>query len=699
MSSENSKVFKMSNVRNIGIAAHIDAGKTTLTERMLLYSGSLKKQSVGEVHDGNATMDWMEDERNRGITITAAAITFFWRENKVNLIDTPGHIDFTLEVERSLRVLDGAVAVFDCVSGVEPQSETVWRQADKYNVPRICFVNKMDRIGADFYACVDSIVEKLGAKPLVLHNPIGSEKDFSGVVDILRGKAFVWTTDNPFAPFETQDIPADMYDKYKIYHEKLMEAASEVDEKVMEAYLNGEEVEESLLIAAIRKGTLNGSFVPVFCGSAFKNKCIQLVLDAVNDYLPAPDDIPYIEAQKHNDEDILQIHQCADEKFSALAFKVMNDQFVGALVFIRIYSGIIKCGDVLYNANKKQTERVGRIIVMHSNVREDVKSSSAGNIVALPGLKSTTTGDTLCDPSRKILLEKIDYPIPVMQVAIEPKTAADQEKVSQALSRLLAEDPSIDVKVDHETSQTLLSGMGELHLEIIVSRMSREFSANVVVGAPQVAYREAMTKSFDIDYIHKKQTGGAGQFARVKIRFEPLERGAGFVFESKVVGGAIPKEYIPSVEKGINYAKDYGLIAGFPVIDFKAILLDGLHHDVDSSTLAFELAGRFAFKEIAKNVGAVIKEPMMSVDVTTPEEYMGVVIGDLSSRRGKIGEVASRSNTRIISSTVPLSNMFGYVKALRSITQGRAQYTMQFFAYETMPETVAENLINKKNSS
>jgi len=686
------------NYRNIGIMAHIDAGKTTTTERVLFYTG--KSHKIGEVHDGAATMDWMEQER--GITITSAATTCKWRdpddakkEYQINIIDTPGHVDFTIEVERSLRVLDGAVAVFDGVAGVEPQSETVWHQADKYGVPRICFVNKLDRTGADFYRCVDMIVDRLGAVPLVLQLPIGNEDKFKGVVDLVRMKAIVWNDETMGAEYDVSEIPADMAEKAEEYRRKLVELAIEMDDAMMEKYLNGEEIPYSDLKRCIRKGAVTGKFVPVTCGSAFKNKGVQTLLDAVVNYLPSPVDIAPAEATVIKDGSTFVIKPGDNEKFTALAFKIMNDPFVGSLTFIRIYSGQLKSGISVKNTTKGRNERLGRMLLMHANNREDVKEAYAGDIVALAGLKNTTTGDTICDESLDITLESLDIPEPVIEVAIEPKSAADQEKMSLAIGRLVAEDPSLRVKVDHESGQTVLAGMGELHLEIIVDRMKREFKVEANVGAPQVAYRETISKSHDTEYTHKKQSGGAGQFAKVKIIFEPLQPGEGFVFVNKVVGGNVPKEYIPAIEKGIDDIRTSGIQAGYPAIDFKATLYDGAYHDVDSSALAFEIAAKAAFREGMMKSGPKILEPLMSVEVITPEEFMGDVIGNLNSIRGQIQGMDTRGNAQVIKAKVPLATMFGYVNTLRSMTQGRAQYSMQFSHYEQVPQFVADEIIAK----
>ncbi|MBO6562960.1 MAG: elongation factor G [Nisaea sp.] len=676
--------------RNIGIMAHIDAGKTTTTERVLYYTG--RSYKIGEVHDGAATMDWMEQEQERGITITSAATTCFWQDHRINIIDTPGHVDFTIEVERSLRVLDGAVAVFDSVAGVEPQSETVWRQADKYRVPRICFVNKMDRIGADFYRCVDMIVDRLGANPLVMQMPLGAESDFAGVVDILQMKAIRWLDESLGAKFEIVDIPDNLKDKAEEYRSTLVETAVEMDDDAMEAYLEGNEPSIEVLKACIRKGTVKGKFVPVLCGSAFKNKGVQPLLDAVVDFLPSPLDVGAVNGVAMDGETPIKRNPDDTEPFSALAFKIMNDPFVGSLTFVRVYSGVLETGSSVMNTVKDNRERVGRMLLMHSNSREDIKEARAGDIVAIAGLKNTTTGDTLTDPTKQVILERMEFPDPVIEVAVEPKTKGDQEKMSNALQRLAAEDPSFRVSVDHESGQTVIKGMGELHLEILVDRMKREFKVDANVGAPQVAYRETITKTAEIDYTHKKQTGGSGQFARVKLVFGPSEVGEGFVFENKIVGGAIPKEYIPGVQKGLESSKDTGVLAGFPVIDFKVELIDGAFHDVDSSVLAFEIASRAAFKEGMQKAGPKLLEPIMKVEVVTPEDYMGDIIGDLNSRRGQVGGMDQRGNARVIEAMVPLANMFGYVNTLRSMSQGRAQYTMQFDHYEQVPQAVADEV-------
>ena len=682
-----------SKYRNIGIMAHIDAGKTTTTERILYYTG--KTYKIGEVHEGAATMDWMEQEQERGITITSAATTCFWNDHNINIIDTPGHVDFTIEVERSLRVLDGAVTVFDSVAGVEPQSETVWRQADKYSVPRICFVNKMDRMGANFYRTVDMIIDRLGAVPLVINLPIGNEAEFAGIIDLVKMQAVIWEGEDLGANYSYVDIPANMQEQAAEWRAKLVETAVEQDDTALEAYLAGEEPSEEVLKDCIRKGTVAFSFVPILCGSAFKNKGVQTLLDAVVDYLPSPADLGEVEGILP-DSDTKAIRKFVDEEpFSGLAFKIMTDPFVGSLTFTRVYSGVLEAGSYVLNSTKDKRERIGRMLKMHANNREDIKEARAGDIVALCGLKETTTGDTLCDTVRPIILERMEFPEPVIEVAVEPKTKADQEKMGVALHRLATEDPSFRVSVDHESGQTVIKGMGELHLEIIVDRMRREYKVDANVGQPQVAYRETISKKFEIDYQHKKQSGGAGQYAKIKLIFEPQERGIGFTFENKVVGGAIPKEYIPGVEKGIRDAMDNGIIAGFPTIDFKASLIDGAYHDVDSSVMAFEIAGRSAFREGIRSCGPVLLEPMMKVEVVTPDEYMGDIIGDLNSRRGQVSGMESRGNARVVSALVPLANMFGYINTLRSMSQGRAQYSMTFDHYAPAPQNVADEVAEK----
>ena len=686
-----SRAHPLEKYRNIGIMAHIDAGKTTTTERILFYTG--KSHKIGEVHDGAATMDWMEQEQERGITITSAATTCFWNDHRVNIIDTPGHVDFTIEVERSLKVLDGAVAVFDGVAGVEPQSETVWRQADKYNVPRMCFINKLDRTGADFFMCVDMIPDRLGSYPLVLQLPIGIESDLKGVVDLVANNAIVWKDESLGAKFDVVDIPEDLKEKSKEYREKLIEKAVEEDDQIMEAYLDGKEPSIDDLKKCIRSGTIKGSFVPILTGSAFKNKGVQPLLDAIIDYMPSPIDVDSVKGVDIKDETIELTRKCDDnEPFSALAFKIMTDPFVGSLTFARIYSGTVSTKDSVLNSTGGKKESIGRMLLMHANNREEIKEARAGDIVALVGLKDVTTGETLCDPSKPIILEKMDFPDPVIEVAVEPKTKVDHEKMGQALARLAQEDPSFRVNTDEESGQTIIKGMGELHLEILVDRMKREFKVEANVGAPQVAYRETISKSTDVDYSHKKQSGGAGQFARVKITFEPGEPGSGYEFINKIKGGNIPTEYIPGVQKGLVFQQKTGVMAGFPCIDFKATLNDGAYHDVDSSVLAFEIAARAAFREGMAKANPVLLEPMMKVEVVTPEEYMGDVIGDLNSRRGQVQEMNTRGNANVIDAMVPLANMFGYVNNLRSLSQGRANYSMQFDHYEQVPSNVAEEV-------
>ncbi len=688
------RVTNLQDYRNIGIMAHIDAGKTTTTERILYYTGVSHK--IGEVHDGAATMDWMEQEQERGITITSAATTCFWNDKRINIIDTPGHVDFTIEVERSLRVLDGSVCVFDSVAGVEPQSETVWRQADKYGVPRMCFVNKMDRVGANFYRCVDMIVDRLGANPLVLQLPLGSESNFKGVVDLILMKAIVWEEEKLGAKFTYEDIPDELKAEAEKYKEKLVETVVELDDSVMEKYLDGIAPSNEEIKLLIRKGTIASKFVPVLCGSAFKNKGVQPMLDAVVDYLPSPTEVPAIKGVEYRNEEKSIVRNSSDsEPFSALAFKIMNDPFVGSLTFLRVYSGKIEAGSSVLNSVKDKRERFGRMLQMHSNSREDIKIAYAGDIIAVAGLKDTTTGDTLCDPDQPVILERMEFPDPVIEVAVEPKTKADQEKMGIALQRLAAEDPSFKVSIDHESGQTVMKGMGELHLEILVDRMLREFKVDATVGAPQVAYRETITKAASIDYTHKKQSGGAGQFAKVVLEFEPLEKGDGVKFESKIVGGRVPKEYIPGVEKGIRSSTETGFLAGFPVIDFKCTLVDGAFHDVDSSVMAFEIASRAAFREAMPKANAVLLEPMMKVEVVTPEEYMGDIIGDLNSRRGQVSGMEQRGVNHVVNGMVPLANMFGYVNNLRSMSQGRASYTMTFDHYEQVPHNVAEEVKEK----
>lgn len=675
--------------RNIGIMAHIDAGKTTTTERILYYTG--KSYKIGEVHEGTATMDWMEQEQERGITITSAATTCFWNDHRINIIDTPGHVDFTIEVERSLRVLDGAVACFDGVAGVEPQSETVWRQAEKYNVPRMCFVNKLDRMGANFERCVEMIKDRLGANPLVLYLPIGLESQFKGLVDLVENRAIIWLEESLGAKFEYQDIPEELKDAAAEARHHLIETVVEQDDEVMMMYLEGEEPDVATIKKLIRKGTLNFAFVPVLCGSAFKNKGVQPLLDAVVDYLPSPLDIPDVEGVKLDGETKDSRPARDDAPLAALAFKIMNDPFVGSLTFARIYSGKLEKGTYL-NSVKDKKEKVGRMLLMHANSREDIDVAYAGDIVALAGLKDTTTGDTLCDPASPIILERMEFPDPVIEVAVEPKTKADQERMGLALNRLAAEDPSFRVSTDHESGQTRLKGMGELHLEILVDRMKREFKVEANVGAPEVAYREYLAKPVELTYTHKKQSGGSGQFGEVKVKVVPAERGSGFQFVDEIKGGNIPREYIPSVEKGMRETAETGHLIGFPIVDFAVHLIDGKYHDVDSSALAFEITGRGAMREAAAKAGIKILEPIMSVEVVTPEDYLGDVIGDLNSRRGQIQGTDTRGNAQAVKAIVPLANMFGYVNQLRSFTQGRAQYTMQFSHYDEVPANVAEEV-------
>ncbi|MBO9502394.1 elongation factor G [Brevundimonas sp. A19_0] len=688
------RINKIEDYRNFGIMAHIDAGKTTTTERILFYTG--KNHKIGEVHDGAATMDWMDQEMERGITITSAATTAFWREKRLNIIDTPGHVDFTIEVERSLRVLDGAVTVLDGNAGVEPQTETVWRQADKYRVPRIVFVNKMDKIGADFDKSVESIRDRLGAKAVPIQFPIGAESNLSGLVDLVRMKAVVWDNDNLGASFHDEDIPADLVDKANEARQYLIDNAVELDDEAMEAYLEGQEPSEETIKKCIRKAVLTGAFYPILCGSAFKNKGVQTLLDAVVDYLPSPVDIPPTPGIDFKTEEPITRKASDDEPLSVLAFKIMDDPFVGSLTFCRIYSGKMETGQSLLNSSRDKKERVGRMLLMHSNNREDIKEAYAGDIVALAGLKDTRTGDTLCDPIKSpVILEKMEFPAPVIEIAVEPKSKADQEKLGVALAKLASEDPSFTVSTDHESGQTILKGMGELHLDIKIDILKRTYKVEANIGAPQVAYRESISRKAEIDYTHKKQTGGTGQFARVKLVFEPGEPGTDFVFESAIVGGAVPKEYIPGVEKGLKSAKENGLLAGFPVIDVKATLVDGAFHDVDSSVLAFEIASRAAFKELREKGGPKLLEPIMAVEVVTPEEYLGSVIGDLNGRRGMIQGQDMRGNATVVNAFVPLANMFGYVNTLRGMSQGRAQFTMQYDHYEPVPQHVADEVIKK----
>ncbi len=675
--------------RNIGIMAHIDAGKTTTTERILYYTG--KSYKIGEVHEGTATMDWMEQEQERGITITSAATTCFWDDHRINIIDTPGHVDFTIEVERSLRVLDGAVACFDGVAGVEPQSETVWRQAEKYKVPRMCFVNKLDRTGANFEMCVEMIKDRLGARPAVLYLPIGIEGGFKGLVDLVENRAIIWLDESLGAKFEYQEIPADLADKAAIARSELIEMAVEQDDAIMEAYLEGNEPDVATLKSLIRKGTLNFSFVPVLCGSAFKNKGVQPLLDGVVDYLPSPLDIDDVQGLKLDGVTPDTRPPEDSAPMSALAFKIMNDPFVGTLTFARIYSGKLEKGTYL-NSVKDKKEKIGRMLLMHANSREDIDEAFAGDIVALAGLKETTTGDTLCSAAAPIILERMEFPDPVIELSVEPKTKADQEKMGIALNRLAAEDPSFRVSTDHESGQTIIKGMGELHLEILVDRMRREFKVEANVGAPQVAYREYLKKAVELVYTHKKQSGGSGQFGEVKVQVKPGERGSGFVFIDDVKGGNIPREYIPSVEKGMRETSEGGSLIGFPIVDIEVRLVDGKYHDVDSSALAFEITGRGAMREAAQKAGITILEPIMKVEVVSPEDYLGDVIGDMNSRRGQIQGTDSRGNAQVVEAMVPLANMFGYVNQLRSFTQGRAQYSMQFSHYDEVPANVAEEV-------
>ena len=688
-----SRKTELNKYRNIGIMAHIDAGKTTTTERILYYTGVSHK--IGEVHDGAATMDWMEQEQERGITITSAATTCFWKDHRINIIDTPGHVDFTIEVERSLRVLDGAVAVFDSVAGVEPQSETVWRQANKYNVPRMCFINKMDRVGADFYRCLGMIEDRLGATPIVLQLPVGAEADFLGVVDILNMNEIIWQQDTLGAEFKINELTEEYRPKAEEYKKKLVELAVEQDDEIMERYLDGKEPTLDELKKCIRKGTISGAFVPVLCGTAFKNKGVQPMLDAVIDYLPSPTDLPPVKGVEVNANKELTRDSSDAEPFSALAFKIMTDPFVGTLAFARVYSGVVDSGSTVENTVKGKKERVGRMLQMHANSREDIKEARAGDIIAICGLKSVTTGDTLSDVNNPIILERMEFPDPVIEVAVEPKTKADQEKMSEALGRLAAEDPSFGVSSDIESGQTIIKGMGELHLDIIVDRMKREFKVEADVGAPQVAYRETITSEADVDYTHKKQSGGAGQFARVKMVVKKGEPGCGLEFINKVVGGNIPKEYIPGVQKGIESAMQNGVVAGYPVIDISVTLYDGAFHDVDSSVMAFEIAGRSAFKDALSKSKPKLLEPMMRVEVVTPEDFVGDVIGDLNSRRGQVQGMEPQGNATLVKANVPLATMFGYVNNLRSMTQGRAVYTMQFDKYELVPAMVEEELKSK----
>jgi elongation factor G len=702
--------YTLDRYRNFGIMAHIDAGKTTTTERILYYTG--KSHKIGEVHDGAATMDWMEQEQERGITITSAATTCMWFRTedgetpdgpygsssddakfRFNIIDTPGHVDFTIEVERSLAVLDGAVCVLDANAGVEPQTETVWRQADRYEVPRIVFVNKMDKIGADFFNCVHMIKDRTGATPLPVQFPIGSEDDFVGLVDLITMKEWVWESEDLGATWSVRDIRSELKDKADEMRAAMIELVVEQDDAAMEKFFEGEEPDNETMRALVRKGTLSMDFVPVLCGSAFKNKGVQPMLNAVIDFLPGPLDVPAYKGFKPGDEtETRNIERSADDSqpLSGLAFKIMNDPFVGSLTFVRIYSGMLKKGDSILNSTKSKKERIGRMMMMHSNNREEIDEAFAGDIVALAGMKETTTGDTLCDSSDSVVLETMSFPDPVIEIAVEPNSKNDQEKMSAGLQRLAAEDPSFRVSTDMESGQTIMKGMGELHLDILIDRLKREFKVEANIGAPQVAYRETISKEVEVDYTHKKQSGGSGQFARVKMIFEPIE--SGYEFENKVVGGSVPREYVPGVEKGLKSAKDTGVIAGFPVIDFGVKLIDGASHDVDSSVLAFEIAARAAFREAMQKAGPKLLEPVMKVEIITPEEYMGDIIGDLNSRRGNVGGMDQRGNARVVSAMVPLANMFGYVNTLRSMSQGRAQYSMHFDHYEQVPQAVADEV-------
>jgi elongation factor G len=671
--------------------AHIDAGKTTTTERILYYTGVTYK--IGEVDEGTAVMDWMVQEQERGITITSAATTCHWKDYRINIIDTPGHVDFTVEVERSLRVLDGAVAVFDSVAGVEPQSETVWRQANKYGVPRIAFMNKMDRVGADFFMSVNSMIERLDANPVPVQIPIGAEDELRGQIDLVRLKAIYFDDETLGANFTEADIPEELLPKAHEYREKMLEALADIDDSIMEQYLDKAEIQSDQIKSALRKGTLELKLTPVICGSAFRNKGVQLLLDAIVDYLPSPLDVPPVVGKVPRSDSMIVRHVQDTEPFSAIAFKVMTDPFVGQLTFIRVYSGVLSAGSYIYNSTKDVKERVGRLLKLHANKREEVKEVSAGDIAAVVGLKHTLTGDTLCDEKNPIILESIEFPEPVMSVAIEPKTKADQERLSQSLAKLAQEDPSFRVSFNEETGQTIISGMGELHLEIIVDRLLREFKVSANVGRPQVAYKETIRGSAKSEGKFVRQTGGRGQYGHVVIQLEPLEAGKGFEFENKIVGGAVPREYIPAIEKGIREASDRGILAGYPVVDVKALLYDGSYHEVDSSEMAFKIAGSMAFKEAAKNAKPVLLEPIMSIEVVTPEEYMGDVIGDLNSRRGRVQNIERRGNVQVIRSQAPLAEMFGYATSLRSKTQGRATYTMQFSHYDEVPKGVSEGII------
>jgi len=687
--------YSLEKTRNIGIMAHIDAGKTTTTERILYYTG--RSYKIGEVHEGTATMDWMVQEQERGITITSAATTCFWRDCRINIIDTPGHVDFTVEVERSLRVLDGAVAILDAVSGVEPQTETVWRQADKYRVPRIVYVNKMDRVGADFYRCLAMLRDRLGAHPVAIQIPIGKEDQYRGLVDLIGGVALVWDENDETLgkEYKTIDIPADMVDLVKEYREKMIEGLAEVDEHLMEKYVGNEPISADELKAAVRKGAISMKLFPVLCGASFKNKGVQPLLDAVIDFLPSPLDIPPVTGVNPETQAVEERRAGDDEPFSALAFKIMNDQHVGQLVFLRVYSGTLESGSGVYNSTKDKKERVGRLLRMHANKKEEIDAVAAGDIAAAIGLKVTTTGDTLCDPNKPIVLEAMTFPEPVIAVAIEPKTRADEEKLGVALSRLALEDPTFRVTTEEETSQTLIHGMGELHLEIIVDRLLREFRVEANVGKPQVAYRETIRKPAEAQGRFVRQTGGRGQYGDVYLEVEPAEPGEGITFENKIVGGAIPREYIPAVEKGVREALQTGVLAGYPVVDVRVRLTDGSYHEVDSSEMAFKIAGSMAVKEACRKAKPVLLEPVMDVEVVTPEEYMGAVVGDLNSRRGRIVSMEARGSSQVIRANVPLGQMFGYATEMRSMTQGRATYTMQFARYEEVPSAIAEEIMAK----
>ena len=687
---------ELAKVRNIGIMAHIDAGKTTTTERILFYTGINYK--IGEVHEGAATMDWMEQEQERGITITSAATTTMWRDHTINILDTPGHVDFTVEVERSLRVLDGAVAVFDGVAGVEPQTETVWRQANRYSVPRVCFVNKMDRVGAEFHRCVEMISDRLGATPLVIQLPWGVESDFRGIIDLIRMRGLLWQGEGKGEAYEVTDIPADHAEAARHWRDNMLECIAENDEEMMELYLEGTEPDEEQLVAAIRRATIASAVTPVLCGSAFKNKGVQPMLDAIVDFLPSPVDIPAIHGHSVGANPVdIERHADASEPFSALAFKVMSDQHLGKLTYLRVYSGTLEAGSSVLNSTKGRKERVGKVYQMHANKREERPTAVAGQIVAVMGLKDTTTGDTLSDPGQPVILESMTFPAPVIHVAIEPKTKGDQDKLGTAIQRLAEEDPTFQVRTDEETGQTIIAGMGELHLEVLVDRMRREFRVDANVGRPQVAYRETVRRKVEkVEYTHKKQTGGSGQFGRVIINLEPTGGdGGGYEFENKVTGGRIPREYIPSVDAGCQEAAEFGVLAGYPMVDVRVTLTDGAYHEVDSSELAFKIAGSMAFKKAASQADPVLLEPMMAVEVTTPEDYMGEVIGDLNSRRGQIQAMEERAGARVVTALVPLSEMFGYVGDLRSRTQGRANYNMQFNSYAEVPPSIAKEIIAK----